>query len=145
MAGSAGRARLRTAEADREHAIDVLKAAFVQGRLTKDELDARLGRTLVSRTYADLADLTDDIPASVLQASKPTQADRPRPRLAANKVITSGALALCAPAVLGAALCTGNGTLQRVFLLLVVMYFGVLSLVGFNQLLSWSERGSSGD
>jgi DUF1707 SHOCT-like domain len=35
--------------------IDTLKAAFVQGRLTKDELDARAGYALTSQTYADLA------------------------------------------------------------------------------------------
>jgi len=43
--------------------IDMLKAAFVQERLTKDEFDLRVGRALASRTYADLAALTGDIPA----------------------------------------------------------------------------------
>jgi hypothetical protein len=43
--------------------IDVLKAAFVAGRLTKDELDLRVGQVFVSRTYADLAALTADLPA----------------------------------------------------------------------------------
>ena len=62
-AATAGRGRLRTSHADREQVIDVLKAAFVAGRLTKDELDARIGQVLVSRTYADLAALTADIPA----------------------------------------------------------------------------------
>ena len=32
--------RIRTSRADREQVIDTLKAAFVQDRLTKDELDA---------------------------------------------------------------------------------------------------------
>jgi hypothetical protein len=32
--------------------IDTLKDAFVDGRLTKDELDVRAGRALASRTYA---------------------------------------------------------------------------------------------
>jgi len=41
--------------------IDVLKAAFVQGRLTRDEFDARVGRAFTSRTYADLAALTADV------------------------------------------------------------------------------------
>lgn len=44
-----------------ELVIDVLKAAFVQGRLTRDELDARVGRAFTSRTYADLAALTADV------------------------------------------------------------------------------------
>ena len=33
---------LRASHADREQVIGILKAAFVQGRLTKDELDARV-------------------------------------------------------------------------------------------------------
>jgi hypothetical protein len=59
----AGRGHLRTARADREQVIEALKSAFVQGQLTKDEFGARVGRTLASRTYAELAPLTADIPA----------------------------------------------------------------------------------
>ena len=43
----------------------MLKAAFVQGRLTKDEFDLRVGQILASRTYADLDALTADIPGGV--------------------------------------------------------------------------------
>jgi DUF1707 SHOCT-like domain len=42
--------------------IDTLKAAFGQGRLTKDEFDARVGHAFTSQTCADLAALTADIP-----------------------------------------------------------------------------------
>jgi hypothetical protein len=64
--GTAGEGgRLRTSRADRERAIDLLKAAFVQGRLAKDEFDLRVGRVLASRTYADLGALTADIPDQV--------------------------------------------------------------------------------
>jgi Domain of unknown function (DUF1707) len=59
----AGRGRLRAGHADREQVIEALKAAFVDGRLTKDELAARTGRALAARTYADLAALTADLPA----------------------------------------------------------------------------------
>ena len=38
-----------------------MKGAFVDGRLTRDELDMRMGRSLAARTYADLAALTADI------------------------------------------------------------------------------------
>jgi hypothetical protein len=55
--------RVRASHADRDHVIAVLKAAFVQGRLTKDEFDARVGQTFASRTYAELALITADIPA----------------------------------------------------------------------------------
>jgi hypothetical protein len=59
---TAGRGHLRAAHADREHTIAALKAAFVQGRLNKDELDARAGQAFASRTYAELAALTADLP-----------------------------------------------------------------------------------
>jgi hypothetical protein len=65
-AGALG--RLRASHADREQVIDVLKAAFVQGRLTKDEFDLRVGQVLASRTYGDLDALTADIPGEVTSA-----------------------------------------------------------------------------
>ena len=40
-AGGAGNGRLRASHADREQVIAALKAAFIQGRLTKDEFDLR--------------------------------------------------------------------------------------------------------
>jgi hypothetical protein len=63
-AAAGGRSRLRASVADREQVINGLKVAFVQGRrLAKDEFDLRVGRVLASRTDADLAALTADIPA----------------------------------------------------------------------------------
>jgi len=59
---TAGGDRLRAGHADRDQAIETLKNAFVHGRLTRDELDARTGQALAARTYADLAALTADIP-----------------------------------------------------------------------------------
>ena len=71
---AAAYSRLRASDADREQVIDMLKAAFVQERLTKDEFDLRVGRALASRTYADLAAVTADLPARQAEA-------RPLPRL----------------------------------------------------------------
>jgi Domain of unknown function (DUF4190)/Domain of unknown function (DUF1707) len=51
------------AATDRERTIDVLKAAFGEGRLTKEEFDTRSGRVLAARTYADLAAIVADLPA----------------------------------------------------------------------------------
>lgn len=70
-AGALG--QLRTSHADREQAIDVLKAAFVQGRLAKDEFDLRVGQVLASRTYADLDALTADIPDGVTSTQPPAE------------------------------------------------------------------------
>lgn len=51
------------AATDRERTIDVLKAAYGEGRLTKEEFDARSARVLAARTYADLAAIVADLPA----------------------------------------------------------------------------------
>ena len=51
------------AAADRERSMDVLKAAFGEGRLTKEEFDSRSGRVLAARTYADLSAIIADLPA----------------------------------------------------------------------------------
>jgi hypothetical protein len=55
-------------DADREQVVEILKAGFVQGRLTIDELRQRAGLALASRTYAELAVTIADIPAPPLKA-----------------------------------------------------------------------------
>jgi hypothetical protein len=60
---AAGGERLRAGHADRERVIQALKDAFVQDRLTRDELGAREGLALTARTLPELAALTGDIPA----------------------------------------------------------------------------------
>jgi hypothetical protein len=57
---------MRVSDADRERAVDVLKAGFAEGRLTREEFAERQGRALVARTYQDLAALTADLPAGPL-------------------------------------------------------------------------------
>ena len=54
--------RLRACDADRERTADILRSAFVEGRLSQDELDTRLGAAYTARTYADLAAQTSDLP-----------------------------------------------------------------------------------
>jgi hypothetical protein len=84
---AAGRGDLRASHADRDQVIGVLKAAFVQGRLDRDELDLRVGQVLASQTYAGLAAITADLPIG-LAAAQPPQLPRapgepriPRPGL----------------------------------------------------------------
>ncbi|HET9972838.1 MAG TPA: DUF1707 domain-containing protein [Streptosporangiaceae bacterium] len=62
--------------ADREQVVDMLKAAFVQGRLTRDELDLRVGQVLKSRTYDEQAAVVADLPAGLIRAGQPD--GRPR-------------------------------------------------------------------
>jgi hypothetical protein len=77
IAAAAGDHRhLRASHADREQVIGTLKAAFVQGRLAKDEFDLRVGQALASRTYAELAGLTADLPAG-LAVAQPAAASCP--------------------------------------------------------------------
>lgn len=54
------------ANADRERAIDVLKAGYAEGRLTKAEHEDRAGRVYAARTYGELAALIADLPTGPL-------------------------------------------------------------------------------
>ena len=90
---AAGGDRLRASHADREQVIEALKDAFVQGRLTRDELAARAGRALAARTFAELATLTADIPAAAGPMWPPIPARPParaRRRPLARKAVGSG-------------------------------------------------------
>ena len=90
---AAGRGRIRASHADRERVVDVLKSAFVQGRLTKDEFDTRIGQTFASRTYAQLAAVTADIPAGPVTAQPPRKPIRPPGR---RPMRTGAKAAICA-------------------------------------------------
>ena len=83
----AGRDLVRAGHADREQVIETLKTAFVDGRLTRDELDVRAGRALAARTYADLAALTADILPAPAKPAEPPPAGQTRrpPRPAAGR------------------------------------------------------------
>jgi hypothetical protein len=101
MPAAAGRGHLRASHADREHVIGTLQAAFVQGRLGRDEFDLRVGQALASRTYADLAALTADLPAGLAAAEPPYQPARgraPRPVRAAARLMCLGAVLTLADA-----------------------------------------------
>src|SRR5580700_8241805 len=96
---AAGQGRWRASHADREQVVGALQAAFVQGRLTPDELDERVGQALAARTYADLAALTADLPVGPDRAPVPVpttpQAPVRRPRSpAASFAVKAGTSAV---------------------------------------------------
>jgi hypothetical protein len=62
-----------TATADRERTMDVLKAAYGEGRITKEEFDLRAGRAMSARTYAQLAAVVADLPAGPYLGIMPYQ------------------------------------------------------------------------
>ncbi len=68
---------MRAASADRERAVDVLKAGFAEGRLTQDEYNERMGRAYAAKTYAELMALTADLPAGAMPTAWPVTVYQP--------------------------------------------------------------------
>ena len=95
----------------------MLKAAFVQGRLTKGEFDLRMSQAFAARTYAELADVTADIPARLIGA----QPRRPA-RARAGKVAAWGAFGIILPALLTVAVVPGPTTIRAAITTTVIIY-----------------------
>jgi Domain of unknown function (DUF1707) len=55
---------LRATHDDRNRAVEALRVAAGDGRLTLEELDERVGAALTARTYGELARLVSDLPAA---------------------------------------------------------------------------------
>ena len=93
-----GRGELRATHADRERVIEVLKAAFVHGRIDKDEFDLRVGQAFAARTHAELAAVTAGLPAEATTAGPPAPARaqieppvvRPGPLIAVSTAVCAG-------------------------------------------------------
>jgi hypothetical protein len=67
------------AAADRERTMDVVKAAYTEGRLTKAEFDDRSERVLAARTYGDLHALISDLPSGAGAPALPMPYPYPYP------------------------------------------------------------------
>jgi Domain of unknown function (DUF1707) len=63
------RGTMRAADADRDRVAGILGTAYSEGRLSRDEYDARLHSALSGRTFADLDHVVTDLPAA--QATGP--------------------------------------------------------------------------
>ena len=142
--GVGGRGHLRAAHADREHVIEVLKVAFVQGRLTKDELDARVGQAFASRTYAELAAVTADIPA---EAAAPRPRPAARPQRPGNATLKKGALVITAATIVAvgvwvAALSTDAVILGLLAWKVTVTWLGIVLLARTVMLDSLLQKRS---
>ncbi len=61
LAGNA-RAQLRVSTLDRDRAVDLLARAFAEGRLTREEHEARMARAMAASTFADLDAVVADLP-----------------------------------------------------------------------------------
>ena len=120
---------LRASHADREHVIDMLKAAFVQGRLARDEFGLRVSQALASQTYADLAALTAGIPAGLTGAQPP----EPARKSADKQAVTAVACVSAAWTGVWVPLVVVDGIPSLANLVLVVVLISVVpvSLAGF--------------
>jgi hypothetical protein len=135
-----GDGRLRASRADREQVVELLKAAFVEDRLTKEELGARVEQALTSRTYADLAAVTADIPAGLIagQPRAPVRIQGRPPMSNAAKAGISVAVAAAVPAVLSLAI----GPLA--FVMFAPFYLMALLVAGAQILFNRYDKRSCG-
>ena len=146
-AGDRGDGRLRASRADREQVVELLKAAFVEDRLTKDELDTRVGQALASQTYADLAAVTADLPAGPA-AVRPAAAGPPSmpARTLAVAALRSGVCMLAAFAMVGVvAMAHAEGLAAFLaFSAGVVAVIAASGFLGYGVVDAWQEHRSRG-
>jgi len=136
-AAAAGQGRFLASHTDREQVVDRLKAAFVEGRLTKDELDARAGQAFAARTYADLAALTADIPAAPGGTRPRPGSTRVQAQSPVNKRAVTLRLAACAivpPILITVAILSHNDAVARAFSPLAFVYLMAL-LISVSHLI----------
>ena len=132
-----GCGHLRESHADRERVIDMLKTALAQGRLTSGEFGERIGQAHASRTYADLAAVTADIPVDPAGAWLP---HRP-PRRQLGNAARWGISGLFTPVVLAAAAAFawlgGDGRSEPVAFVIAFAYFVFWLSTGADMLWQW--------
>ena len=63
--------KLRVGDTDRDRVAGILSTAYSEGRLSRDEYDARLESALSARTYADLDHVVTDLPAAQTTVPSP--------------------------------------------------------------------------
>ena len=63
-AAGMARAQMRASTEDRDRAVELLTKAYTEGRLDKDEHDARVGRAMTATTFAELDAVVIDLPGA---------------------------------------------------------------------------------
>jgi Domain of unknown function (DUF1707) len=137
------RSRLRASHADREQVIGFLKAAFVHGRLTKEEFDGRVDRAFAARTYAELTRLTGDLPAT--PAAPGPAPVRASPRPLADADVRQGGRAIAHTAVItvllwAAAIVTVNGAMFVAAFGATCTVLAISAMTGSRLLGLWLDR-----
>jgi hypothetical protein len=138
-------------DADRDTVVDMLKAAFVRGRLTGEELDLRVGETLAARNHGALAALTADLPAELSGAEHVRKAAQAPPRGARHKAVTWSAFGGIGLALLAAALMvpsptpTDDNPAALILFLATLVYFIAWLTAGAQLLDNWYRQRSRPD
>jgi hypothetical protein len=80
---------MRASDQDRESAAELLREAYVVGRLSREELDERAAAAYSATTCAELRDLTADLPPPAARTGLPSDivASRPGPRSTERRLI----------------------------------------------------------
>lgn len=109
---------MRASDADREDIVDQLKTGFAEGRLTKEEFDDRVRRVYASRLFAELDEVTADLPSRlVVNQPSRTAADQAvlEPKYPAGRTsalsISSLAVGRCSSSVVR--ICASSGPAIR--------------------------------
>jgi Domain of unknown function (DUF1707) len=139
-AGASGDGALPAARAGLDRVIATLETAFVQGRLTKDEFELRIGQALA--IYAELDALTADIPAAASAVVPPAEAAR---QAANKKMIQQGTVGVAGVTfLLDAVLVIPRNPLLGVVAGILLTCFVTVLAAGFLTLLSWAMDRRAG-
>ena len=136
---------------DREQVIGLLKAAFIQGMLAKDEFDQRVGQAFAAPTQAELTALTSDLHGDLVAVPPPkpvrTQGEesvvRARWVLATATTLYAGVWAF---ALIPSWPLDSEGdpphTIIRLVFLTTVIYLLVLAVATGTMVGGWLEKRS---
>jgi len=86
--------------ADRDRAIGVLKKSFLEGRLTKDELELRVEQVLTARLFPEVMAVIYDLPVGPF-GRLPAHRVTPTPPRLSRLAVTALVCAAVAPCTLG--------------------------------------------
>jgi len=86
--------RMRASDADREKVATILRDAYAEGRLTRDEYDERLTACFSATTYGDLVPVLAHLPVPPGTIAIPTPAGAPDAKGASAPVISFGSAAI---------------------------------------------------
>jgi hypothetical protein len=125
---------IRVSDADRERVAEGLREHYAEGRLSAEELDERITKTLNAKTVADLGAVMTDLPDDQRMAQQPQlQAPKP-PRWSGRPVVVyrrgPRILPLLVLALIAAVAIPGAGWIFVAFLKVALLFWLVACIAG---------------